>query len=166
MSTPEPRSPSAHVASLAGALTNPNFPNGDRAALKRMGLDGAAPLALHRCIVRHVDEAWQGERWTSRWRTLIGALAIQREGGFDPARSLGAALAEARFAESRLERLLAAPGDTLLALALRAARQVAARGLACDWRQLADLLFSSDTDTRERINTRIARDYYRNLKKD
>jgi CRISPR system Cascade subunit CasB len=166
MNTPEPRWPSAQVPALARALADPHFSNGERAALKRMGLEGPAPLALHRFILRHVDEAWQGEHWTPRWRALICALAIQRDGGFDPSRPWGQALAEARFAESRLERLLAAQGDTQLTLALRAARQLAAKGIACDWRQLADLIFSSDPEIRERINTRIARDYYRNLKKD
>lgn len=166
MTTPEPRWPSTQVPSLARTLADPHFSNGERAALKRMGLEGPAPLALHRFILRHVEESWQGEHWTPRWRTLICALAIQRDGGFDPSRPWGQALAETRFAESRLERLLAAQGDTLYALALRAARQLAAKGLACDWRQLAELIFASDPDVRERINTRIARDYYRNLKKD
>lgn len=166
MTTPEPRWPAAHVPALARTLADPHFSNGERAALKRMALDGAAPLALHRFLLRHVDEAWQGERWLPDWRALVCALAIQRDGGFDPARPLGQALAEARFAESRLERLLAAEGDTLRALALRAARQIAAKGIACDWRHLADLLFAANPETRERSNTRIARDYYRNLKED
>lgn len=165
MNAPESRGPSAHVPALSRALADPHFSNGERAALKRMALDGPAPLALHRLILRQIDDAWQGEHWTPRWRALVCALAIQRDGGFDPTRPWGQALADAGYAESRLERLLAAQGDTLLALALRAARQLAAKGLACDWRQLADLLFSG-TDSRERINTRIARDYYRNLKKD
>lgn len=151
---------------LSRTLGDPHFPNGERAALKRMALDGAAPLALHRLLLRHVDEAWQGERWLPDWRLLVCALAIQRDGGFDPARPLGQALAEARYAESRLERLLSADGDTLRALALRAARQIAAKGIACDWRHLADLLFATSPEARERINTRIARDYYRNLKED
>jgi len=166
MNTPEPRWPSAQVPALARALGDPRLANGERAALKRMGLEGPAPLALHRLILLRVDEDWQGEHWTPRWRALVCALAIQRDGGFDPSRPWGQALAEAHFAESRLERLLAAQGETQLALSLRAARQLAAKGIACDWRQLADLIFSSDPEMVERIKTRIARDYYRNLQKD
>ncbi|EXI66606.1 MAG: CRISPR type I-E protein CasB/Cse2 [Candidatus Accumulibacter adjunctus] len=162
----EPRSPSAHVPAMARTLADPHFPNGERAALKRMGLEGPSPLALYRFILDEVDEPWQSDTWTRRWRALLCALAIQRDGGFDPSRPWGKALAEAGFAESRLERLLAAQGDTQLTLALRAARQLAAKGLACDWRQLADLIFSTDPEIRERINTRIARDYYHNLEKD
>jgi len=166
MSPPDTRSPAAHVPRLARVLADPHFPNGERAALKRMSLDGTAPLALHRFILRHVDETWQNEQWTPRWRALVCALAIQRDGGFDPARPWGQALAEARFAESRLERLLAAQGNALLTLALRAARQLAARATACDWRQFAELVFCTDVQAREHINTRIARDYYRTLNQD
>jgi len=165
MTNPEQRTPAAHVPKLAALLASAGISNGERAALKRMALDGPAPLALHRLLLAHVDDAWQGEHWLSDWRAVLCALAIQRDGRFDPARSFGRALAEARFAESRLERLLAASGDTLRALALRAARQVAAKGIACDWRTFADLLFSRSPDIRERINTDIARDFYRALDK-
>jgi len=166
MTTPEARNPAAHVPGLAKLLSSAGISNGERAALKRMALDGPAPLALHRLLLAQVDDPWQAERWLTDWRTLICALAIQRDGGYNPATPFGAALAEARFAEIRLERLLAASEETLRALALRAARQVAAKGIACDWRQFADLLFAGTPDFRERINTRIARDYYRILQKN
>lgn len=157
------RTPSAHIPQLASVLTSENFPTGERAALKRMALDGPAPLAFHRFLLRHVDPPWQADQWIPQWRTLICSLAIQRDGGFDPAKPLGQALAEAAFSEHRLERLLAATGDTLYRLALRAARQVAAKGIVADWRQMADLLFSSDPERREAVNRRIASAYYRTL---
>lgn len=163
MTDKEIRTPAAHVPSLAGVLKAEHFPTGERAALKRMALDGAAPLAFHRFLLRHVDSAWQGEPWLPEWRSLICALAIQRDGGFDPVTPLGKALAVARFSEHRLERLLAANGDTLRQLALRAARQLAAKGIAADWRQMADLLFSRKPEIRESVNRRIARDYYRSI---
>lgn len=166
MTTPEARTPAAQVPGLAALLASAGISNGERAALKRMALDGPAPLALHRLLLAQIDDQWQAERWITDWRTLICALAIQRDGGYNPATPLGAALGEARFAESRLERLLAASDDTLRTLALRAARQVAAKGIACDWRQFADLLFAGTPEFRERINTRIARDYYRTLQKN
>lgn len=165
MTTPEARTPAAHVPALAALLASTGISNGERAALKRMALDGPAPLALHRLLLAQVDDPRQDEQLAD-WRTLICALAIQRDGGYNPAMHFGTALAEARFAESRLERLLAASDDTLRALALRAARQVAAKGIACDWRQFADLLFAGTPDRRERINTDIARDYYRTLQKN
>lgn len=161
MTSSEPRTPAAHVPALAAMLASAGTSNRERAALKRMALDGPAPLALHRLLLAQVDDAWQGERWLADWRAVVCALAIQRDGGYTPATPFGQALAEARFAESRLERLLAAGGDTLRALALRAARQVAAKSIACDWRTFAELLFTRDAEYRERINIRIARDFYR-----
>lgn len=163
MTNPEVRTPAAHVPALAALLASAGISNGERAALKRMALDGPAPLALHRLLLAHVDDTWQGEHWLADWRTVVCALAIQRDGGFNPSTPFGQALAEARFAESRLERLLSASGDTLRALALRAARQVAVKGIACDWRTFAELLFKDNSEYRERINTRIARDFYRTL---
>lgn len=164
MSNSEVRAPAAHVPALAQILASNGISNGERAALKRMALGGPAPLALHRFLLRHTDEVWQGEAWLPDWRALICALALQRDGGFDPRHPFGQALAEARFSESRLERLLSTSDDTQRALALRAARQLAAKGIACDWRQFAELLFNRAPEARERINTRIARDFYRQLK--
>ncbi len=164
MTNPETRTPAAHVPALAALLSSAGISNGERAALKRMALDGPAPLALHRLMLAQVDEPWQGERWLPNWRAVICALAIQRDGGYNPAIPFGQALAEARFSESRLERLLAASDDTLRTLALRAARQVAAKGIAFDWRNFAELVFTAP-DKREHINTHIARYFYRTLDK-
>ena len=157
------RTPAEHVPSLAAVIKSEHFPAGDRAALKRMALDGTIPLALHRFMLRHVNEAWQEERWLPNWKALICSLALQRDGGFDPGMPFGKALARARFSEQRLERLLAAKGDILLRLALRAARQLAASGIAADWRHFAGLLFSQRSEMREAVNRRIARDYYREI---
>lgn len=163
MSEDQPRTPSAHVPEMAAVLKSENFPSGERAALKRMGMDGEAPLAFHRFVLRHVDPPLQADSLMKVWRTLICSLAIQRDGGFDPARPLGQSLAETGYSEKRLERLLSASGETLYRLALRAARQIAAKGVSADWRQMADLLFSRDPGGRETVNRRIARDYYRTL---
>ncbi|VBB44902.1 CRISPR-associated protein, Cse2 family [uncultured Desulfatiglans sp.] len=157
------RSPAVHVPELAAILKAEHFPTGERAALKRMALDGPAPLAFHRFMLRHIDPPWHADVLIPAWRALLCALAIQRDGGFDPSRPLGQTLAEADFSEHRLERLLAAGGGTLRSLALRAARQIAAKGIAADWRQLAELLFSRDPEIRESVNRRIARDFYRTL---
>ena len=157
------RTPADHVPSLAAVLKAEHFSTGERAALKRMAIDGAAPLALHRFMLRYIDDTWQGESWLPEWRSLICSLAIQRDGGFDPHKPMGRALAEARFSEHRLERLLAAKGDTLRRLTLRAARQLAAKGIAADWRQVAELLFSRKPEIREALNRRIARDFYRTI---
>jgi CRISPR system Cascade subunit CasB len=149
----------ALIPKLISVLKAQRFPNGDRAALKRMALDGPAPMAFHRFVV---DQIEPGRQEQPEWRTIICALALQRDGGFDPRVPFGKALAEARFSEGRLERLLSARGGVLDALALRAARHLSARGMPCDWRQFAELVFSPNDD----IRTRIARDFYRNVPKE
>lgn len=154
-------SPSQIVASLARVLAHPEFATSERAKLKRMGITDAPPLAFHRFLLRHVDPAWQGSRWQQSWRVILAALAMQPAPVFNPEMSLGRALQQAGYAEARLERLLMARDETLHTLALRLARFLAAKRLACDWRQLGDLLFATTPRQRETINTRIARDYYR-----
>ncbi len=163
MTKTEFRSPGEHVPAIAGVLASEHFPTGERAALKRMALDGPAPLAFHRFLLRHIDERWHAADHEMDWRALVCALALQRDGGYDPKRPFGEALADARFSEARMERLLSASGETLRALTLRAARHLAARGGAADWRQVAELLFCRRDDFRETINRRIARSYYRTL---
>ncbi len=150
--------PSSQIPKLASVLKADYFPKGDRAALKRMALDGPAPMAFHKFVVTYVTPAFQDD---PRWRPILCALAIQRDGGFNPALPFGVALADVRFSEHRLERLLAATDETLQALGLRAARQIAAKGVACDWRQFADLIFSGS----DAIRSRIARDFYKTLNK-
>lgn len=161
---PERQQPAQRVARLAGLVASEHYSSGDRAALKRMSLDGPTPLAFHKLwlqeIEPHIDEYWKHDRWQSAWRALATALALQRGKFFDPERPLGRVLHDAGFAESRLERLLSSEGDTLYRLALRAARQVAAKQLPADWRDLARLLLA-DGKARQFANDRLARAYYR-----
>jgi len=160
---PERHTPERRVAALVAVMSSDHYPNGDRAALKRMSLDTPTPMAFHKLwlsqIESHIDEYWKQEHWQPAWRTLTTTLALQRGQCFDPKRPLGRVLHDARFAESRLERLLSADGDTLFRLALRAARQVAAQQLPADWRDLARLLFA-DGKARQFANDRLARAYY------
>lgn len=159
----ERQSAERRTAALAAFIASDGCSSGERAALKRMSLDGPTPLAFHKLwlgqIESHIDEYWKQDRWQPAWRTLATALALQRGQFFDTKRPLGRALHEAGFAESRLERLLSAEGDTLYRLALRAVRQVAAKQIPADWRDLARLLFA-DGKARQSANDRLARAYY------
>lgn len=82
----------------------------------------------------------------------------------------GRVLADAGYAESRLERLLSAEDETLKTLLLRTARFLAAKGAPVNWVDFARLLLTRDPDKREDARLRIARDFYRpidiNNKKD
>nr|WP_269490056.1 type I-E CRISPR-associated protein Cse2/CasB [Alkalilimnicola ehrlichii] len=146
---------------LAAALHHQAFPNGDRARLKRMGVTGPTPLAYHRFLLRHIPHRWQREGLEMGWRTLVAALARQHHNPHAPDISLGRALADSGYSEARLESLLAAEGRVLATLTLRAATRLAAQRARCNWKDTARLLFAFDDEARERINRKIARDYYR-----
>ena len=158
---PERRFPAEQIPAIARELVADYFPTGDRAAMKRMALGGPAPLAFHRFVIRHIDSPWQSEQFLPHWRALLCALALQPGNGFDPRRPFGQALAEAGFAEARLERLLGARGETLAALLLRAARMLAAKRIPADWRQAARLLFAANDEAAESARLIIARAFYR-----
>lgn len=161
MAESEAKQPSALTAHIAGTLHHEHFPSGERAALKRMTPEGRTPLAFHRFVMRHVPRQWHGGYYDAVWQTLIAAIALQPAHPHDPDRPLGQALADIDFSEDRLERLLAADGMVLHTLVLRAARRLAARHARANWNDIARLLFAAGDEAREKINTRVARDYYR-----
>jgi CRISPR system Cascade subunit CasB len=75
--------------------------------------------------------------------------------------TLGAALASAGFKDARLARLLNARGDQFEALAVRAARFIAAKGQPADWVQYATLVLAGpENEAGEKIRLQIARDFY------
>jgi CRISPR system Cascade subunit CasB len=163
---PEPPSLFNQVAKLAGILGSAHFPTGDRAALKRMAPDQPPPLAFYRFAFRELPDHW--ERQCSAWQTLTAALALSSNQGnpHNPQRPLGRALAEQGYSEARLERLLAAEGDTLNILLLRAARFLAAKGETVDtvdWTDAARLLLTGSDAAQEQIRRGIAGDFYRHL---
>mgnify|MGYP006435629173 CR=1 FL=1 len=161
MTTTEATTPVQLTAAIAGALHQEHFPNAERAALKRMTPGGRAPLAYHRFLMRTVPEALQSPRYEPCWRTLIAGIALQPAHPHDANQSLGQALVHIDFSEDRLERLLASDGSVLHALVLRLTRRLAAHYQKANWNDLARLLFAYNEEARERINTRIARDFYR-----
>ena len=146
---------------LAAVIHADGFPNGERARLKRMGLSGPTPLSYHRFLLRYVPPRWQGKITALAWRTLISALARQHQNPHNPSMPFGRALAECDYSELRLESLLAAEDQVLATLTLRATTRLAAERARCNWKDVAWLLFAMNDDTRERINRRIARDFYR-----
>jgi CRISPR system Cascade subunit CasB len=158
----EPDSLWGKIARLAGVLSGEHFPTGDRAALKRMAPDQPPPLAFYRLAFRELPEGWEYRR--SAWQTLVAGMALRsgRDNPHNQKRPLGQTLAQLSYSEARLERLLAAEGDTLHTLLLRAARFLAAKNESVDWTDCARLLLTAD-DRHEQIRRKIAADYYRNL---
>lgn len=158
---PEMKHPADLVPRLAAVIYSEGFPNGERARLKRMGINGSTPLCYHRFLLRNVPEHWQGEDHALAWRTLITGLAQQHQNPHNPSVSFGNSLAECGYSELRLESLLAAEGRVLAILALRATTRLASQRIRCNWKDIAWLLFAWNDETRERVNQRIARDFYR-----
>lgn len=157
--TPETTLPS-RIAQIAALIGSAHFPTGERAALRRM-IPGQPPsLAFYRFALGHLPDWWDRNLDTQKdWVTVVAGIALMSPNAHRPDRGLGVALADAGYVEARLERLLAAEGDTRRILLLRAARFLAAKSTACNWLDAAQLLFTRGTD-RERLHQRIARDFY------
>jgi CRISPR system Cascade subunit CasB len=146
----------ALVARVIGAE---DFPAGERARLKRWSPGNEPSLAFYRFAFRYLPEDW--EHKPPMWTTLLAAVALMCPDPHRPDMPLGRALADTGYAEARLERLLAADGDTLQTLLLRAARFLRAKNAGCNCTDFAYLLGLRGDPQGARL--RIARDYYREL---
>lgn len=159
----ENENPTAALASsighIAATLDARHFPTGDHAALRRLHPGLPPSLAFYRFAFKHLPEYWESQR--NAWMTLVTGIALMCPKPHRPDRPAGLALAEAGYSEKRLERLLAAEGDTLHTLLLRAVRFLAAKNAACNWVDFARLLLTKDADKLENARLRIAKDYYR-----
>ena len=149
------------IGEVAAVLASDGFPTAERAALRRMSPTQPPPLAFYRFALRHLPEGWDADRDALKdWIAIVGGIALMSPRAHRPDRGLGQALAEAGFAEARLERLLAAEGDARRLLLLRAVRFLAAKGIGCNWVDAARLLLIREPERREGLHRRIARDYF------
>jgi CRISPR system Cascade subunit CasB len=156
----------APVARLAGVIGAPHYTAGDRAALRRWAPGQPLPLAFYRLWLRHADSELPAEVHTESWMTLAWGLATMGAHAHQPGRALGQALAESRYSEGRLERLLAAPDALRVDLFMSAVRFLAAKNERFDWGDAATFLLATDADRREGIRRRIASSFFRHLLKD
>lgn len=147
------------IARIAGLMSSNQFPTGERASLRRMAPGQIPPLGFYRFAMRYLPEGW--ERNLDEWTVLVAGMAIMAPNAHDPRRGFGTALAISGYSEARLERLLSAEGETRRTLVLRAARFLAAKGVAFNWVDAAAFLLTRHDELREQIHRRIARDYYR-----
>ena len=153
------------IEHIASTIAGDHFPNGDRAALRRLGSDSPPSLAFYRFAFKHLPDNWEGNR--EAWQTLVAGIALMCSKSHTKPhrrdRPVGQVLAEAGYSEKRLERLLAAEGETLHTLLLRAVRFLAAKNETCNWVHFAYLL-SIYTKDKETARLTIARYYYKFLK--
>jgi CRISPR system Cascade subunit CasB len=142
---------------------------GDVADLRR--LDAAKderPPAFWKLAVERLEPAGfsfadDDTPWDAPWAAAIAVMALAN-GIAGPRRALGAALAEANVAETRLLRLLRARDTALYDVLRTVARQLVSAAVAPDWADVAELTLSDRVaGERERVRREIARDYYRQL---
>lgn len=152
------------INGLHGAIVH-RYGNGVRASLRR--LDPEAPgMAFWKIAVQYLDpydhlgDGPDPER-VRRWALIVWILA---EVGqlHKPGRRLGKALAAAKIAEIRVERLLRTPASRLGPEIRPLIRQIRSAGKSVDTLDLAYLILTKDKNTLEQIRNRIARDYYAN----
>lgn len=156
----------AIVARLAGVIGAPHYPAGDRAVLRRWAPGKPVPLAFYRLWLCHAGGELPTEAHTEAWMTLAWGIATMGAQAHQPGRPLGQTLAESRYSEGRLERLLAAPDALRTDLFMSTVRFLAAKNERFDWRDAATFLLVTDADKREGIHRRIANAYFRHLPKD
>ncbi|WP_299146701.1 type I-E CRISPR-associated protein Cse2/CasB [uncultured Comamonas sp.] len=174
--------PDSEASTEAGVTRNPygalaaaiaRASTGERAALAR--LDPDQPLrpqaiaALSRALVdTHLEpENWHPATWR-RWALVAHGMALA---GHDSAARLGAQLARALVAESRVTRLLTARGDAFTQLLPRLLRLLASRGVRPNWYELGPLIHKEskpDSDAQqeaETIRLGIAKAYFLTISK-
>jgi CRISPR system Cascade subunit CasB len=152
-----------HMGRVAGIICSDQFPTGERAAFRRMNPEQSPPLLFYRFALTHLPADWEYN--TVDWMVLLTGISIMAPDAHRPDLGVGKALATADYSEARLERLLASEGDTQRTLVLRSARLLAAKRTACNWGDYGQLLLTRDKEKREKLNRRIAKDFYQNIKK-
>lgn len=157
----------AAVDAVAQALASGRVGPGERAELRRVHLESVPGPAYWHVMARLVEPrhpAPEGEfgrtRWERRWATVLCGMALLAHA---PHRPPGRALAEVGFHELRLRRLLRASHERLGDELLGAARYLASKGEALDWREAARLVHHDPHDApewAEKVRRRVARDYF------
>ncbi len=152
------------IPQMAGTLSHSEFPTASRAALRRMVPGQPPPLIFYRFATDHLPDHWDySPESRQNWTIMVAGMALMAPTIHDPTRSLGQALAESRFAESRLETLFAASGALQRFLIFRMVRFLALQHQPCNWLDIAYLLVTEQPDKRERLYRRIAQDFYRTI---
>lgn len=140
---------------------------GERAALARMSPDQAlrpneiAALARALLAAGLETELWRPATW-QRWALIAHGMALA---GHDGQGRLGAQLARADVAESRVTKLLTARGDAFTQMLPSVLRLLASKAVAPNWNELGPLVLKEGGDRQdqqdaEQIRLRIAGSYF------
>lgn len=141
---------------------------GERAALARLAPDQPrrpheiAALARALLSAGLEPETWRPATW-QRWTLIAHGMALA---GHDGTGRLGAQLARAGVAESRVTKLLTARGDAFVPLLPRVLRLLVSKNVRPNWKELGPLVLKEnsiereDTQQAEHIRLRIAGAYF------
>lgn len=165
---PEPSNSSPYLALAAHIRKLEKTDAGERAALARLSPD--QPLRPHEiaALARALLAAglepdnWRPAAW-QRWALIAHGMALA---GHDGTGRLGAQLAQAGVAESRVTKLLTARGDAFTQLLPSVLRLLASKSVAPDWDELGPLVLKQDSvehkniKKAEEIRLNIAKDYF------
>lgn len=164
---PEPSNSSPYLALAAHIRKLEKTDAGERAALARLSPD--QPLRPHEiaALARALLAAglkpdnWRPAAW-QRWALIAHGMALA---GHDGTGRLGAHLALAGVAESRVTKLLTARGDAFVQLLPSVLRLLASKGVAPNWHELGPLVLKQNGDREdlqdaEQIRLRIAGTYF------
>ena len=149
----------------------PNHDRGGFAGLRRMDPDEPDTAAFWRLMAE--EELLGNPEIERKWGLILHGIALMTRtaGGDDIASrsahnggmSVGRALYESGYSESRFNRLLTARDDMLRVLLARTFRMLAAAESIFNWREMAAFILNSgyDEERAEDGRRRMARDYYR-----
>lgn len=140
---------------------------GERAALARLVPEALRPhevAALSRALLFAglQPDTWRADTWP-RWALIAHGIALA---GHDGAGRLGAQLAQAGVAESRVTKLLTSRGDAFRQLLPRVLRLLASKAVRPNWFELGDLVLKESTsapddiERAEQMRLRIASAYF------
>ncbi len=148
--------------------------SGDVASLRRLDVEQPDAAAFWKILVSDIEPNGQrrGDDAETRWALILSCIgelhSLNRR-----RRSLGAALAAAKVSEMRLARLLRADLETLPQTLRAVCRQIASAGEPVDLAEIAWLVLTARSNsatgpaeaTTQRQRRRIARNFYRGLRK-
>ena len=151
------------VAAVSARLADPGFPTGEHAVLRRMdphAPSGRAEIAAERLFQSSGAKPDGKDR--KRWLLIIHCLALAR-GRHAKDETTGRILAELRYSEERLNRLLSTDFEVVADMSPRLARLLGAKGAAIDWLPLARIMrwTERNEDRADQARHRIATTYAR-----
>lgn len=152
-------------AALAAYVRNAD--PGERAALARLIPAALRPheiAALSRALLAAgmEPETWRPQTW-QRWALIVHGMALA---GHDSGGRLGAQLARANVAESRVTRLLTARGGAFEQQLPRLLHLLASKDVHPNWYELGELILTEsrqdngDAARAEKLRLRIAGAYF------